>query len=160
MSSTSIRGWATALALALAPLPAAAQGGARMPAPIVFLDIVGPELPKQAQFYREVFGWQTDSAGNAQANYCQPNLSNGTASCTFNAPGNGSYRLRLVYSGDSFTFNGLQDYAYSSQQVAPEQQPAHFARILSKRLYPCHVRAMRAAPGRISLERARSAVTC
>jgi predicted enzyme related to lactoylglutathione lyase len=52
------------LALAFAPLPAAAQGAARMPAPIVFFDIAGPELAKQAQFYREVFGWQTDAGGN------------------------------------------------------------------------------------------------
>lgn len=62
MRSISVMRWAM-LALTLAPLPAAAQGAARMPAPIVFLDIVGPELPKQAQFYREVFGWQTDAGG-------------------------------------------------------------------------------------------------
>ena len=34
-----------------------------MPAPIVFIDIVGPELPKQAQFYREVFGWEIGPGG-------------------------------------------------------------------------------------------------
>jgi hypothetical protein len=63
MSSKSTGGWAMLLALTLAPLPAAAQGGPKAPAPIVFVDIVGPELAKQAQFYREVFGWQTDAAG-------------------------------------------------------------------------------------------------
>jgi len=64
MGSGSVTGWAMLLTLALAPLPAAAQGAARMPAPIVFFDIAGPELVKQAQFYREVFGWQTDAGGN------------------------------------------------------------------------------------------------
>jgi hypothetical protein len=34
-----------------------------MPAPIVFVDIVGPELPKQAQFYREIFGWEIGAGG-------------------------------------------------------------------------------------------------
>jgi predicted enzyme related to lactoylglutathione lyase len=64
MSLKSIRDWAVLLALALAPLPAAAQGKPKMPAPIVFVDIVGAELPKQAQFYREVFGWQVGPGGN------------------------------------------------------------------------------------------------
>jgi predicted enzyme related to lactoylglutathione lyase len=63
MSSKSIGGWVVLLALALAPLPAAAQGKAKMPAPIVFIDIVGPELPKQATFYREVFGWEIGPGG-------------------------------------------------------------------------------------------------
>lgn len=63
MGSKSIGGWAILLALALAPLPAAAQGKARMPAPIVFIDIVGPELAKQAAFYREVFGWEVGAGG-------------------------------------------------------------------------------------------------
>ena len=63
MTSKSIGGWAILLTLALAPLPAAAQGKARMPAPIVFIDIVGPELPKQAAFYREVFGWEIGPGG-------------------------------------------------------------------------------------------------
>ncbi len=69
MNSKSIAGWAMLAALALAPLPsdalaAAAAGGAKMPAPIVFIDIVGPELPKQAAFYREVFGWQIGAGGD------------------------------------------------------------------------------------------------
>ena len=67
MSANSITGLATLAALTLALHPGAAfaaTGGARMPAPIVFIDIVGPELPKQAQFYREVFGWETGPGGN------------------------------------------------------------------------------------------------
>jgi predicted enzyme related to lactoylglutathione lyase len=67
MRSTSIGGWGVLLALALAPLPAIAQGSARMPAPIVFVDIVGPELTKQAAFYREVFGWQIGAGGDFSA---------------------------------------------------------------------------------------------
>ena len=64
MRSISVIGGAILLALTLEPPSAAAQGTARMPAPIVFFDIVGPELAKQAQFYREVFGWQSDAGGN------------------------------------------------------------------------------------------------
>ena len=67
MSSRSITGLAMLLALGLTPLPAAAQGAVRMPAPIVFIDIVGTELPKQAQFYREVFGWQIGADGGFTA---------------------------------------------------------------------------------------------
>jgi hypothetical protein len=62
---------------------------------------------------------QTDGSGNAQANYCQPNLVNGSASCTFVAPGNGNYRLRLIYSGDTPTASGFQDFVYTTQQVTP-----------------------------------------
>ena len=63
MNSKSFGGLAVLLVLALAPLPAAAKGIAMNPAPIVFVDIVGAELPKQAKFYREVFGWESDAAG-------------------------------------------------------------------------------------------------
>lgn len=35
-----------------------------MPAPIVFIDIVGPELPKQAAFYKDVFGWEIGEGGD------------------------------------------------------------------------------------------------
>jgi predicted enzyme related to lactoylglutathione lyase len=67
MISKSIGDWAVLLALALAPLPAAAQGAAKMPAPIVFIDIVGTELPKQAAFYSEVFGWKIGASGDFSA---------------------------------------------------------------------------------------------
>lgn len=66
MISRSIAGLAVLAALVLAPRPRgalAAGGNAKMSAPIVFIDIVGPELPKQAQFYREVFGWDVGAGG-------------------------------------------------------------------------------------------------
>ena len=34
-----------------------------MPAPIVFLDIVSPELPNQAAFYKAVFDWDIGADG-------------------------------------------------------------------------------------------------
>ena len=64
MNCKWIGGRAILLALALAPLPAAATGKAMTPAPIVFVDIVGSELPKQAAFYREAFGWEGGAGGN------------------------------------------------------------------------------------------------
>jgi len=60
---------ACALALALVANNAAAapDGGpakeARMPAPIVFLDIVATELPGQAAFYKAVFDWDIGADG-------------------------------------------------------------------------------------------------
>ncbi len=51
---------ATALAIALA---AAGHGAVASPAPIVFFDIAGTNLPSQATFYRNVFDWQSDANG-------------------------------------------------------------------------------------------------
>lgn len=34
-----------------------------MPAPIVFFDIAGPDLARQAAFYRAVFGWDIATDG-------------------------------------------------------------------------------------------------
>ncbi len=34
-----------------------------MPAPIVFFDIAGPDIVKQAAFYRDVFGWESGPGG-------------------------------------------------------------------------------------------------
>jgi predicted enzyme related to lactoylglutathione lyase len=62
MRSRLLTAWALPLILALGSLPAVAKPKA--PAPIVFVDIVGAELPKQARFYREVFGWESDAAGS------------------------------------------------------------------------------------------------
>lgn len=47
---------------ALAALAATPQG-ARMPAPIVFFDIAGPDQQKQVDFYRDVFGWTSGPGG-------------------------------------------------------------------------------------------------
>ena len=55
-----------ALALALAHPALAAQGG-HMPAPIVFFDIAGPDMAKQAAFYRTVFDWDVGAAGQVTA---------------------------------------------------------------------------------------------
>ncbi len=33
------------------------------PAPIVFFDIAGPDMGKEAAFYRDVFGWETGPGG-------------------------------------------------------------------------------------------------
>ena len=46
--------------------PLAAEG-ASMPAPIVFFDIAGPDLAKQAAFYRAVFGWEIAPDGRFSA---------------------------------------------------------------------------------------------
>jgi hypothetical protein len=70
MGSKPVIGLAMLIAAALAPLPQTAL--AASPAPIVFLDIVGPELPRQAQFYREVFGWQSDAGGNFSVSAAAP----------------------------------------------------------------------------------------
>lgn len=43
-----------------------------MPAPIVFIDIVGPELPKQAAFYKDVFGWDIGPGGTFSAPVASP----------------------------------------------------------------------------------------
>ncbi len=36
----------------------------KMPAPVVFFDIAGPDGAKQKAFYSDVFGWSTDAVGN------------------------------------------------------------------------------------------------
>jgi predicted enzyme related to lactoylglutathione lyase len=50
---------------AILPLNAHAQQAPPMtPAPIVFFDIAGPADAKLADFYRDVFGWQSGPMGN------------------------------------------------------------------------------------------------
>jgi predicted enzyme related to lactoylglutathione lyase len=49
-----------ALAAALSLL---ATTVAAAPAPIVFFDIAGPDLPSQAAFYKTVFGWDAAAGG-------------------------------------------------------------------------------------------------
>ena len=53
-----------ALGVALAHPAMAAEGG-HMPAPIVFFDIAGPDMAKQAAFYRTVFDWDIRPDGGA-----------------------------------------------------------------------------------------------
>ena len=38
-----------------------------MPAPIVFFDIAGPDMAKQAAFYRAVFDWEVGADGRFSA---------------------------------------------------------------------------------------------
>jgi hypothetical protein len=54
----SVAGIALAVAAAGSALHAAAA-----PAPIVFFDIAGPDLPSQAAFYKAVFGWEATPDG-------------------------------------------------------------------------------------------------
>src|SRR5690349_7062475 len=55
----------------------------------------------------------TDGGGSGIQNLCQPNLSNGSGACSFSAPGNGSYRVRVIYSGDTFTNGAFQDFPFN-----------------------------------------------
>jgi uncharacterized protein len=43
-----------------------------MPAPIVFLDIAGPDLQKQKAFYEAVFGWDVSADGHFTAPAATP----------------------------------------------------------------------------------------
>ena len=62
-----------ALGLALShPALAAPANGAHMPAPIVFFDIAGPDMAKQAAFYRTVFDWDVAPDGRFTAPAAAP----------------------------------------------------------------------------------------
>lgn len=43
-----------------------------MPAPIVFLDIAGPDMARQAAFYRTAFDWDVGADGRFSAPVTQP----------------------------------------------------------------------------------------
>jgi predicted enzyme related to lactoylglutathione lyase len=43
-----------------------------MPAPIVFIDIAGPDLARQAEFYAAVFGWTISGDGHFDAPAVSP----------------------------------------------------------------------------------------
>ena len=43
-----------------------------MPAPIVFLDIAGPDLAQQAAFYRTIFDWNIGADGRFSAPVAPP----------------------------------------------------------------------------------------
>ena len=51
---------------------AAPDKGGRMPAPIVFFDIAGPDMAKQAAFYRTVFDWDVGPGGQFTAPVASP----------------------------------------------------------------------------------------
>ena len=52
----------------------AASPAARSPAPIVYFDIAGPDLARQADFYRNVFGWASGPAGALSISIPGPKL--------------------------------------------------------------------------------------
>jgi predicted enzyme related to lactoylglutathione lyase len=54
-------------AFALGPIAQAA-----MPAPIVFFDIAGPDMARQAAFYRTVFDWEVSPDGRFSAPVAGP----------------------------------------------------------------------------------------
>jgi predicted enzyme related to lactoylglutathione lyase len=82
-----------ALALALS-MPFAATGAA-MPAPIVYFDIAGPELVKQAAFYKAVFGWEIGADGQFKVPVASP-LS---ANLRVEPPQQGPVAERVLYIG-------------------------------------------------------------
>jgi predicted enzyme related to lactoylglutathione lyase len=83
------------LALVLAVTPAAAAPGAPMPAPIVYFDIAGPELAKQAAFYKAVFGWNVGSGGQ----FSVPVASPLSANLRVEDPKQGPVAERVIYIG-------------------------------------------------------------
>ena len=58
---------AATLAAVVLAQGAIAQTGKPMPAPIVFFDIAGPDMAKQAAFYRTVFDWDVGQDGRFSA---------------------------------------------------------------------------------------------
>jgi hypothetical protein len=52
--------------------PDASMPAAPKPAPIVFFDIVGTDLPSQATFYKTVFGWDADAQGRLNVQVASP----------------------------------------------------------------------------------------
>ncbi len=70
MGKRGLAAWA-AVGLALAH-PAAAATGGHMPAPIVFFDIAGPDMARQAAFYRTVFDWDVGADGRFTAPAAAP----------------------------------------------------------------------------------------
>src|SRR5262245_48670955 len=39
------------------------QGGAPMPSPVVWFEVLGSDVPRLRQFYAELFGWKIGAAG-------------------------------------------------------------------------------------------------
>ncbi len=97
---TSIRTTAAAVgalmltaAIAVPAAPSAQE--ARMPAPIVYFDIAGPELAGQAKFYNTVFGWEVGPSGAVSVPVASPLLGN----LRVEAPGPEPLMERVIYLG-------------------------------------------------------------
>lgn len=65
---------AAALSVLLAAHAQQPIGAAMTPAPIVFFDIAGPDLGKQRDFYRNVFGWESSPRGDVKVTIGGPPL--------------------------------------------------------------------------------------
>jgi predicted enzyme related to lactoylglutathione lyase len=63
---------AAGVALAAVLVGAAVEAGEPMPAPIVFFDIAGPDMARQAAFYRTVFDWDVGRDGRFSAPVASP----------------------------------------------------------------------------------------
>lgn len=59
-------------AIAAAGVGGSAQAAGEAPAPIVFFDIAGPDLARQAAFYREVFAWDVKPDGRVTTQVVGP----------------------------------------------------------------------------------------
>ena len=89
-----------------------------MPAPIVFLDIVGSELPGQAGFYKTVFGWDIGAEGGF--------------SVPVSSPLRGTLRVEQADHGpvaERVVYLGVADITHTLQQVV-----AHGGAIVLPRL--------------------------
>jgi uncharacterized protein YfaP (DUF2135 family) len=60
-----------------------------------------------------------ETNGGFNGNLCSLTLSGGSANCNMNAPANGSYLIRVTYSGDTSTAAARQEFAFTSQQATP-----------------------------------------
>jgi predicted enzyme related to lactoylglutathione lyase len=71
---TKINPWRAGLAAAMAVGVCCGGGLAARadPAPIVFFDIAAPELANQAQFYKDIFGWQVGPDGRLSVPSASP----------------------------------------------------------------------------------------
>jgi predicted enzyme related to lactoylglutathione lyase len=81
----------------LAAQGAAATAAIAAPAPVVFFDIAGPELAKQAAFYRAVFDWNIGADGG----FAAPVTSPLHATLRVEPPTQGPVTERVIYVGVS-----------------------------------------------------------
>ena len=110
---------AGALALTGAvPCSAAPAKDAAMPAPIVFFDIVGPELQGQAAFYRAIFGWDVGPDGGFSVPAASPLRANLRVEKAEAAP-----------FGERVLYVGVADITATLQQIT-----AHGGKVVFPRL--------------------------
>ena len=67
-----IKAWGAGLVAAMAMGISGGDTAAADPAPIVFFDIAAPELANQAQFYKDIFGWQVGPDGRLSVPAASP----------------------------------------------------------------------------------------